>query len=372
MTNTHPEPSNLAVQPVEAAPDTAQPDAPTADDVYTAPLARYDHALYGIGKPWRGILAIVTFVASFLLLSLVLGALAIIIDLLTGTIEPDSLNGGEITMTPMLMLFNNLSLAALIPLSFLLQRLFFGVRMGTLASVVGHFRWRWFGRLALIIVPVWIIYVGISFLFEPTGEIRLDASIIAMVVIVLLTTPLQSAGEEFGARGLIQRSAGSWFRHPLVAFIAGTVLSSALFAIAHFAADPWLIAYYFVFAISASLAARGTGGLEAPVLVHAINNVLLLLPVALSGQMSESFDRSDGAGGPVLLIPMALCLAAAGFSTWWGRRSGIAARAPRPQKIRRPGPVQYAHAQYAPAQYAFGQFPPPQVPPIQHPPIPPQ
>ena len=340
MTNTQPEQSDLTVQPIGPA-----------ETVPAEQLASYDHALYGIGKPWRGILAIVTFVVSFLLLSLILGALAIVIDVLTGTTSFESLGAGELTMTPMVMLFNNLSLAALIPLSMLLQRLFFGVRMGTLASVAGRFRWRWFGRLAIVIVPVWIVYIGLSFVFEPIGAIRIDGSIVAMVVIVLLTTPLQSAGEEFGARGLIQRSAGSWFRHPLVAFIVGTVISAALFATAHFAADPWLIVYYFVFAISASLAARGTGGLEAPVLVHAINNVLLLLPVALSGQMSESFDRSDGAGSPVLLIPMALCLAAAGFSTWWGRRSGIAARAPRPQKVRRPAPVQYVPPQYAPPQH---------------------
>ena len=300
----------------------------------TEPLVTYDHALNGTDGPWRGILAIVTFVVGFLILSFLLGSIAIVIDLLTGTIEPSSLETGVLTMTPMVMLFNNLSLAALIPLSMLLQRLFFGVRVGTLSSVVGAFRWRWLGRLALVIVPAWIIYVGISFLLEPTAGIRIDGSIIAMLVIVLLTTPLQSAGEEFGARGLLQRSAGSWFRNPVAAFAAGTVVSATLFSIAHFAADAWLIAYYFVFAASASLAARGTGGLEAPVLIHAVNNVLLLVPVALSAEMDKSFDRSEGTGGPFMLVPMALCLAAALFATWWGRRYGLTTRAPRPRKAR--------------------------------------
>jgi len=326
---------------------------PAPAPVPIEPLVSYDHALNGTGKPWRGILAIITFVVAFLILSLVFGSIAIVIDLLTGTIELSSLESGVLSMTPMVMLFNNLSLAALIPLSMLLQRLFFGVRVGTLSSLTGRFRWRWFGRLALVIVPVWLVYVGVSYLLEPTAGIRFDGSIIAMLVIVLLTTPLQSAGEEYGARGLIQRSAGSWFRNPWAAFVVGTIVSATLFSIAHFAADVWLIAYYLVFAASASLAARGTGGLEAPVLVHIVNNVLLLVPVALSGEMDKSFDRSEGAGGPFMLIPMALCLGAAAFSIWWGRRYGLVTRAPRPLKVRDERPT----------------FPPPTTPPLTAPPI---
>jgi membrane protease YdiL (CAAX protease family) len=350
--------------------------APAVAPVAAEPqLATYDHALYGTGKPWRGILAIVTFLVGFFILSLVFSAVAVIIDLVTGTTDLETLSAGIISFTPAVMLANNLSLAALIPLSWLLQRLFFGVRGGWLASVTGRFRWRWFGKLALVIVPVWIIYIGVQFMLEPTTDLRLDSSTILMVLIVLFTTPLQSAGEEVGARGFLQRAAGSWFRNPIAAFVAGTVISAALFASAHFAADPWLIAYYVVFAVSASLAARGTGGLEAPILVHAINNLLLLVPVALAGQVDESFDRSAGTGNPWLLIPMALCLAAAAFSTWWGRRSGVVARAPRPEKVR-PKPPQYlppvGPPLYGPPQpapvYGQPQYAPPVGPPQSGPP----
>jgi hypothetical protein len=151
-----------------------------------------------------------------------------------------------------------------------------------------------------------------------------------MLVVVLLTTPLQSAGEEFGARGLIQRSVGSWFGNPVAAFVVGTIVSGAVFASAHVAGDGWLIAYYFVFGASASLAARGTGGLEAPVLVHATNNVLLFIPTALMGQTDQVFQREAGVGSAFMLIPMAMCLAAALFSIWWGRRSGVITEAPMP------------------------------------------
>jgi membrane protease YdiL (CAAX protease family) len=307
--------------------------APAAESPST-----YDHALYGAGRRWRGVVAILVFVAGYLLLSLALSGIAIGVDLATGDQLVDDVTAGRVALTPVVILANNLSLAALIPLALLLQRAFFGVPMRTLFSVTGRFRWRWTARLALIIVPVWAVYIGASFLLDPLQPVVIDGTTLFMLAVVVLTTPLQSAGEEFGFRGLVQRSAGSWFHSPRTAFVVSTIVSAGIFTVAHLAADPWLIAYYFVFGVSASLAARATGGLEAPVLVHVVNNVLLLVPVVLMGQMESSFDRGVGAGGPFMLLPMAVCLLAAAISAWWGRRNGVVTRSARPGPAR-PGPV---------------------------------
>lgn len=290
----------------------------------------YDHALRVAPAWWRGATAIVLMVVGFLLFSFVIGGIGIAVDLATGAYTLEQLARGEFTLTPWSMLANNLALAALWPLSMLLQWWLFGVRPGWMSSVEGRFRWRWVGRLALVIVPVWAVYVGLSLLLSPMEPIVLDGTVIAMVVVVLLTTPLQSAGEEFGARGLIQRSVGSWFASPWIAFVVGAIVSGAVFASAHFAGDPWLIAYYFVFGVSLSFAARGTGGLEAPVLIHATNNVLLLVPTALMSQTDAVFEREAGVAGPFMLIPMALCVAAALFSTWWAKRNRVTTTAPPP------------------------------------------
>lgn len=295
------------------------------------PPLDYAHALSPIrGAWWRGALAILIFVVGYLVISAALGAGMFAIELARGEISVEQLESGIIPFTPVVMLVNNISLALCIPLAIVLQRWLFGVRAGSLASVTGRFRWRWMARLALIIVPVWVAYVGLSVLVEPAGEIHWDAGVLIMLAIVIVTTPLQSAGEEFGARGLILRSAASWFRNPTLAFVVAVVISSSIFSLAHLAADGWLIAYYFVFGASAALAARFTGGLEAPVLVHATNNVLLFIPAVLYGQLEEGLDRSEGTGGPFMLFPMAMCLAAAAISYWWGKRNGIETRAPSP------------------------------------------
>ena len=288
----------------------------------------YDHALSRIRGAWRGIVAILLLVIGFLLLSIVIGGLGIGIEIARGAITLDQINSGLVPFTPGVLLSTNVALALTIPLAMGLQRLFFGARVGTLASVAGRFRWKWMGRLALIIVPVWIVYIGTSVLIEPVEFVAIDGTVLIMIAIVILTTPLQAAGEEFGARGLIQRSAGSWFRNPVAAFVVSTFIASSLFALAHLAGDPWLIAYYFIFGVSMSLAARGTGGLEAPILIHATNNVLLFLPAILLGQLDQGIDRSAGTGGPFMLLPMALCLAAAGISTLWARRARVQTTAP--------------------------------------------
>ncbi|WP_368499019.1 GNAT family N-acetyltransferase [Herbiconiux sp. A18JL235] len=296
----------------------------------SAPLFTYDHALRAAPAWWRGALAIVMLVAGYFLASVVFSAAAVVVDLTTGASTVDDLADGIPRLTPVLMLANNLALASLWPIAVLTQWAVFGVRPRWMSSVAGVWRWRWMLRLALVIVPVWVVYVGVSLLLGPLDPIELTGSVVAMLLVVVLTTPFQAAGEEFAARGLVQRAVGSWFRHPGVAFAAGTLVSGALFASAHAAADPWLVAYYFVFGASASFAARLTGGLEAPVLVHATNNVLLLVPVALMGQTDQVFERGEGAGSVFMLLPMALCLSAALFIGWWARRAGVTTRAPLP------------------------------------------
>ena len=286
-------------------------------------VVTYDQGLRGRPAWWRGAVAIAALVAAFLSASIPLSVLAVAFDIGVGEYTTDELLAGTNPLTPALMLANNLALAFMWPAAVLLQWALFGVRPRWMSSVSGRWRWRWFGRLALVIVPVWAVYAGATFLASPLDSIQIDGTVLAMLAVIVLTTPLQAAGEEFGTRGLIQRSAGSWIRSPYPSFALSTFISGAVFTVAHFAADPWLIAYYFVFAASMSVTARGTGGLEAPVLMHAVNNVFLLVPVALMGQTNMIFERDAGVGSAWMLVPMAFCVAAALFSIWWGRRSGI-------------------------------------------------
>lgn len=321
--------SVYSVTPEQAAyapPIYVAPQKPDAPDI----PRHYHHALTGLrGSWWRGLLAIIVFVIAFFGISTVIGTVGLFIDIAQGNITEDQLLSGAIPITPIVLLTTNIGLMAMIPVSMLLQWAFFGVRPRFLSSVEGRFRWKWMFKLALIIVPVWAVYIGITFLIEP-GEVRIDGTALFLLAVVILTTPLQAAGEEYGTRGLVQRSVGSWFSNSTIAFIVSTIVASIVFGLAHFAADPWLIAYYILFGAAGSLAARWTGGLEAPVLVHAVNNVLIFVPAALFGQLDQGIDRSAGQGGPFMLLPMGMVLLGAVISWWWARRNKIVTAAVPP------------------------------------------
>jgi membrane protease YdiL (CAAX protease family) len=181
------------------------------------------------------------------------------------------------------------------------------------------------GRGALIVLPVWALYVALSTLATPAAPgAGLSGESVLMLVIVLLTTPLQAAGEEYGARGLINRAAASWVSGRGGALAVGTIVSSAVFMVAHGAGDPWLITFYFLFGVGLSLVTWRTGGLEVAILIHTVNNMVAFGISILSGQdLSNVLDRSDGTGGPAVLVPMGMLVAIVAGVWWWAGHSKL-------------------------------------------------
>ena len=272
----------------------------------------------------RGVLMIVCFVLSYLLVSTVLQVGAIGVDVARGTVSVTDVLAMKLDLTPTLLVAVNLSNAASIPLSMLLQRAFFGQRGRWLSSVAGRFRWRVLGRASLVALPFWLAYLGITLVAAPESVKVPSGTYLALLVVVVLTTPFQAAGEEYGARGLITRGAGSWFASPRLALLVGTLLSGAVFTLAHGAGDPWLIAFYFAFAVVLSLLTWRTGGLEVAVLLHAFNNLVAFGSLVLLQQDTSSvFDRSAGSAGPAVLLPGVVLLLSAGALWWWASRAGI-------------------------------------------------
>ncbi len=318
----------------------------------------YDHALSPIGRGrgwWRGLVFIVFLIAGYFLTSITIGLAGFLIAGLTGELSEAQLTsmveGGVIPMTPSIFVTNNLALAALLPLAYLGQRMFFGVRPGTISSVTGRFRWAWFRRLAIVIVPLFAVYSLGLFLLEP-AEVNIDGAAILMLVFVLLTTPFQAASEEYVARGGFQRAAGSWLSSPQLSFVVGTVVSATLFCLAHGAGDVWLIGYYFFFGVIMSFTVKYTGGLESAVLIHAANNVMLFIPSVLTGQLNEGIDRSAGAGGPIMLLPAVFLALVAAYVIWRAKKEGIETTTAPPvtAKQRREDEARAAHELYAQQQ----------------------
>ncbi|SDE26477.1 CAAX protease self-immunity [Auraticoccus monumenti] len=205
----------------------------------------------------------------------------------------------------------NLFIALLVPVSTVLHAIIDGAAPGTLSSVAGRFRWVVLARAAVVVVPVWIVF---TVLVQPalgTGSPRWTGLNLVLCVVAVITIPLQSAGEEYLFRGLLLRAVGALFARPVVAFVVATLTTALGFGLVHGASDPWAVAYYIVMGISFAVLAERTGGLEIPVLVHAANNTLLLVPVIMAGQLSTVSTPT----GPVVLVPVVV-MAVTTFVLW--------------------------------------------------------
>lgn len=295
----------------------------------------YHEALSEPRRPWWiAALALITFAVSMVILSVLLSFAAVELDLMLGITSAAEVAAGEFSITPTLFLANNLLLASLIPLSMLTQWAFFGVRPRWMDSVIGAWRWHLMGRSAIFIVPIFLLYTGAGIALAIASLIGEPPSgtTVALLIMIVLTTPLQAAGEEYGFRGFIARTVGSWSSRTGVSFAIGTAASSIVFALVHFAADPWLIAYYLVFAVAMSLIVRATGGLEIAVLIHTLNNVLLLIPAVVLSSLEESLNRDVGAAGPFALVPMVVITGITLIVLRWAPRQGVVASAPPPPR----------------------------------------
>lgn len=227
---------------------------------------------------------------------------------------------------PVAFLYVNLSLIALIPAAGLSIWIGHQIRPGYLSSVVGGIRWGWLTRCVLLTLPVWLVYVGISAAFEGPQAPRPDHWMLLLIMVFLLT-PFQAAAEEYFFRGWILQNVGSWFARPIVGLVVSIIVSTAVFAAAHLSPDPWIIGSLACLAVASGVAAWRTGGLEAGIAMHAVNNVTAFTMVILFGGWDQAFITPTSTASPAVFI-FALIVhgSALALILWQAKRKGIQRR----------------------------------------------
>ncbi|GLU47611.1 CPBP family intramembrane glutamic endopeptidase [Nocardiopsis ansamitocini] len=281
----------------------------------------------------RGILAIVLLLAGLFVFGVVLSEAAAFIDTRSATTAPA---GSGPVYTPLFHAATLSSIALLIPWSMAIQRWLYGVRAASLHSVVSRFRFDVFGRAVMFIGPVWLIAsVVLSLLVPKEQAYWSSAGLAAMFVFTVLLAPLQSAGEEYGLRGLVLRVAGSWGRGPRAGLASGVLVSSLVFMVIHLSTDPWLNLWYFTSAVSLALITWRTGGIEIAIVVHALNNTFLFLfDIVMHSDFDSIFERSAGAGSPAVLVLCAAVVAITAVVWLRTRRTGPVLTPSGPQSVR--------------------------------------
>ncbi|WP_243788640.1 CPBP family intramembrane glutamic endopeptidase [Saccharopolyspora gloriosae] len=216
------------------------------------------------------------------------------------------------------------SIAALLPAVLLAARWAHRRPAGTLSSVEGRLRWRWMWRCGW-----WALagFAAVTAFGLARGE-SLDLSgwpgwphYLLLALITLAVVPFQAAAEEYLCRGFLLQGFASWLRTPW----PGAVLTALLFVALHEYDDPLVIADLFVFAIAMSWLTIRTGGLEAAIALHVVNNVGSVLMESTQGVpgMEQAGDYSAWEVLPLTLLTV--------LYTWWidrlSRRAGPPRRA---------------------------------------------
>ena len=193
-----------------------------------------------------------------------------------------------------------------------------GGQLGTVHSVAGRFRWGMALRAGAVTLPVYALVHWSWFALAPPEDFSVpsvDASLLAVIVIVVLLTPLQCAAEEYVFRGLPMQVVGTWLRTPVV----GVALPVPLFVLGH--GYDWVGQIgVAAFALSMGFLVWKSGGLELAVVVHTANNLTLFLVSPLSPS-----SLHQGAVSPwLLLISLPLMLATtAALTIWVSRTHGV-------------------------------------------------
>jgi CAAX protease family protein len=226
-------------------------------------------------------------------------------------------------LSPVGFIYLNLTLIVLIPASGLSIWIVHGIRPRFLSSVAGGIRWRWLLRCVAVLLPVWLVYTTLAVLVEPAASPRPEHWV-GLLVIVLFMTPLQAAGEEYFFRGWIMQNVGAWFARPTLGLVVSLIVSAVAFSTAHLSPDPWILGTIACLAVASGLAAWRTGGLEAGIAMHAVNNVLMISVIVISGHWSQAFVQPQTTGTPMMLVlAVAVNGMALGLILWQARRIGL-------------------------------------------------
>lgn len=269
---------------------------------------RYDE-LHRLGPPalWRPLVGVPTIVGLLLASQLVLGALLAGALVATGLSLEDAtarLDGSPVT--PSFLALVNLGWAMAIPAVLVVALVLHRQSAGLVASVAGRIRWRWLAVCLGLSLAALVATLAVAALLpaQDAAGVEMDGSLNAwsdrtrdFVLVVLLLTPLQAAGEEYAFRGYLTQAVGGVAGRlgDRVGVTVAVVVPALLFALAHGIGQDLPIFFdRFAFGVVAGVLVVLTGGLEAGIAMHVLNNFAAYALALAYGDMDTALSPTGG------------------------------------------------------------------------------
>lgn len=289
---------------------------------------------------WRTLVGSGALLISFLVLPVVVAVPFTVVLAAKGETETQITDFlGLKHVTPGSLAYLNLALATLIPAAVLISWLLHDwQRPRWLLSVAGRIRWRWLLVCAGLSVVTLLVTTAVSAVLpsspgdpDVSGHLhRFTSQTLGFVLVIVFLTPLQATGEEFAFRGYLTQAWGGlaarrgrrWGR------VVAVLVPAFLFGLAHGIGQDLPVFFdRFAFGVVAGLLVILTGGLEAGIAMHVLNNFTAFGFALAFGSMTTALTNTHGSWWllPTTLTQSLLYLALVRLVA---RRMGIAARAP--------------------------------------------
>ena len=296
------------------------------------------HVLHRRGRQpswvWSLLGAIGAFLGVFLFAQIVMAAPFLVYFAIRGEDLAEAL-GSMVDFSdprPAALAYLMLSLASAIPVVWAVNRLLNGLRPGWVTSVAPRMRWGYF----LVCVVLAVVALGATMLVatilpsagvgaEPSGQLNeWTPRLRDFALIVVLLTPFQAAGEEYLFRGYLTQAMGSiadsvagrW-----VSRVVAVVVPALIFAIFHGLSQSVPVFFdRFAFGIVAGVLVLVTGGLEAAIAMHVLNN---LVAFGLALAFSDLGSALTPTGGSWWMIPTTLTQSVVYLALAWSVARGM-------------------------------------------------
>jgi uncharacterized protein len=296
----------------------------------TPPEALPYHRIQEAGRPglWRPLTGVLLMLLGFVAIGAVVATVVFtILYAVTGqgTVDVASLADLE-HPTPAGLAFLNVALATFIPLAMIGERVLHGIHPRWLASVRPRIRWRFLlACLGISVIALVATLIVGAIVPSPDSDVsgHLNAfttTTFHYVLVIVFLTPFQAAGEEYLFRGYLTQAVGGVSHRAWVAVL----VPAFLFGLAHgLGQSPPVFFDRFAFGLVAGVLVIMTGGLEAGIAMHVLNNFLAYGLALAFGDMASTLNPTGSSWWniPVTLTQSLVYLALAVFVA---RRMGLA------------------------------------------------
>jgi membrane protease YdiL (CAAX protease family) len=294
------------------------------------------HQLHRVGRPgvWRSFVgSVLVLLLVFAVVPLVAGGIAFAVLMAGGDSLDEATAVLDVTTkaTPAGLALLNIVIALAIPVVWAVTWWLHRLKPRWLSSVGPRLRWRYLLVCLVLSVVALTASLGVSLLLpqsagdSPVGGLNdYTTETRNFLLVILLLTPLQAAGEEYLFRGYLTQAFGSlvWSKRASQAL---AVLGPALiFALFHgLSQDPPVFFDRFAFGVVAGILVIRTGGLEAAIAMHVLNNFLAFGLALAFGDLTTALTATGGSSWWMILSTLTQSLVYLALATWVAKAMGV-------------------------------------------------